>query len=62
MSRWPVLATAAAVPVACLVAAGSSSDLAAFAPFTVVGWCLLAVFVSRGLPAAWVSARLEDDG
>ena len=55
-SRWPVLAAAAAVPVACLVAAGSSSDLAAAAPIVVVGWCLLAVFVSRGRSAAWLSA------
>jgi hypothetical protein len=58
-SRWPVLAAAAAVPVACLVAAGSSSDLAAAAAFAVVGWCLLAVFVSRGRPAAWLSGRRD---
>ena len=55
-TRWPVLAAAAAVPVACLVAARSSSDLAAATPIVVVGWCLLAVFVSRGLPAARLSA------
>lgn len=61
-SRWPVLGAAAALPVACVVAAGSSSDLAAAAPLTVVGWCLLAVFVSRGRPAAWLSARRTDDG
>ena len=61
-SRWPVLAAAAAVPVACLVAAGSSSDLAAAAPFVVVGWCLLAVFVSRGRPAAWLSAGRDGGG
>ncbi len=61
-SRWPVLAAAAAVPVACLVAAGSSSDLAAAAPIVVVGWCLLAVFVSRGRPAAWLSAGRDGGG
>ena len=55
-SRWPVLGAAAALPVACVVAAGSSSDLAAAAPLTVVGWCILAFFVSRGRPAAWVAA------
>ena len=62
MSRWPVLATAAAVPVACLVAAGSSSDLAAAAALAVVGWCLLAVFVSRGRAAGWLSGRREGGG
>ncbi len=61
-SRWPVLVAAAAVPVACLVAAGSSSDLAAVAAFAVVGWCLLAVFVSRGRPAAWLSGRRDGGG
>ena len=55
-SRWLVLAIAAAVPVACLVAAASSADLAAVAPLAVVGWLLLAVFVSRGRAAAWLSA------
>jgi hypothetical protein len=61
-SRWPVLAAGAAVPIACLVAAGSSSDLAAAAPIVVVGWCLLAVFVSRGRPAAWLSADRDGEG
>ena len=61
-TRWPVLAAAAAVPVACLVAAGSSSDLAGATPFVVVAWCLLAVFVSRGRPAAWVSAGRDGGG
>jgi hypothetical protein len=61
-SRWPVLAAAAAVPVACLVAARWSLDLAAAAPVVVVGWCLLAIFVSRGRPAAWLSAGRDGGG
>jgi hypothetical protein len=61
-TRWPVLVAAAAVPAACLVAAGSSSDLAGAAPLVVVAWCLLAVFVSRGRPAAWVSAGRDGGG
>ena len=61
-TRWPVLAAAAAVPLACLVAAASSSDLAAAAPFVVVGWGLLAVFVSRGRAAAWLSVGRDRGG
>ncbi len=61
-TRWPVLAAAAAVPIACLVAAGSSSDLAAAAPIVVIGWCLLAFFVRRGRPAAWLSAGRDGGG
>ncbi len=62
MSRWLVLAPAAAVPVACLAAAPGSSDLAGLAPFAVVGWAALAIFVSRGRAARWLTAdrRLGD--
>jgi hypothetical protein len=56
MSRWVILAPAAAVPVACLAAAPSSSDLAGLAPLAVVGWVVLAVFVSRGRAARWLAA------
>ena len=61
MSRWFVLAPAAAVPIAC-TAAPSSSDLAGLAPFAVAGWVVLAIFVSRGRAARWlaVDRRLED--
>jgi hypothetical protein len=61
-SRWPVLGLTAFVPVACVVASWSSVDLAAAAPFAVVGWLLLAWFVSRGSAAAWLGAtRRVDD-
>ncbi len=62
MSRWFVLVPAAVLPVACLAAAPSSSDLAGLAPFALVGWVLLAVFVSRGRAARWLGAdrRFED--
>lgn len=55
--RRAVLVPAAAIPVACLAASMSSVDLAALAPFAVVGWLGLAWFVSRGRAAAWVSRR-----
>ena len=62
VSRWLVLAPAAVVPVACLVAAPSSSDLAGLTPLAVAGWAGLAIFVSRGRAAAWLASdrRLED--
>jgi hypothetical protein len=55
ISRWVVLAPAAAVPVACLAAAPSSSDLAGLAPLAVIGWVVLAIFVSRGRAARWLA-------
>ena len=62
LSRWLVLAPAAAVPLACLVAAPSSSDLAGLAPFGVAGWAALAIFVSRGRAASWLASdrRLDE--
>jgi hypothetical protein len=61
-SRSFVLVPAAVLPVACLAAAPSSSDLAGLAPFALAGWVLLAVFVSRGRAARWLAAdrRVED--
>jgi hypothetical protein len=61
-SRLLVLGLAAAAPVACVVASPSSADLAAVAPFAVVGWLLLAWFVNRGRGAAWLTdARHRDE-
>ena len=56
MTRWFVLVPAAVLPVACLASAPSSSDLAGLAPLALVGWVLLAVFVSRGRAAGWLAA------
>jgi hypothetical protein len=62
MTRWFVLVPAAVLPVACLAAAPSSSDLAGLAPLALVGWVLLAVYVSRGRAALWLAGdrRLAD--
>jgi hypothetical protein len=56
ISRSFVLVPAAVLPVACLATAPSSSDLAGLTPFALVGWVLLAVFVSRGRAAQWLAA------
>ena len=55
VSRWAVLGPSAAVPAATVAVSASSSDLAALAPFTVVGWLLLAWLVSRRAAAAWLA-------
>ena len=56
ISRSFVLVPAAVLPVARLATAPSSSDLAGLTPFALVGWVLLAVFVSRGRAAPWLAA------
>jgi hypothetical protein len=53
--RWLVLVLAAAVPIACVVAAQGSSDLAALALPAIAAWVALAIFVSRGRAAAWLA-------
>jgi hypothetical protein len=61
VSRWLVLGLAAAVPVACVAASRSSTDLAAAATLAVVGWLLLVWFVSRGRVAAWLAGTRHGD-
>jgi hypothetical protein len=55
MRRWLVVSITAVVPVACLVAASTSSDLASAAPFALAGWGVLAWLVSRPPVAPWLS-------
>jgi hypothetical protein len=44
------------------MAARGSSDLGGVAPFAVVGWLLLAVFVSREPAAGWLEQRHRVEG
>ena len=54
MPWWAILICASGVPIICMIAAPSSSDLAGFAPFGVIRWVALAWFLRRPRTVAWL--------
>lgn len=54
LSRGSVLLLAAGVPLVCLLASGSSVEMAALAPIALVGWIVLALLLRGRTATAWL--------
>ena|GEM_PF-5154916 len=54
LSRGSVLLLASGVRLVCLLASGTSVEMAALAPIALVGWIVLAPLLRRRTAVAWL--------